>query len=1009
MRKTMLLALLFASLASSATVDSLAHLKTLFPKPPAEFSTLPFFVWNGEVTEAMIDRELGDFSQQGIRGFIIHPRPGLITEYLSDRWFQLIRYTVDRAKKLGMEVWLYDENSYPSGFAGGHVPAEMPESFNQGQGLAVQEKGPCKILLRRAGDRFEDVTGKAEPPNAELSGTDFYCFGLTQYPVRSWNAGYSYVDLLLPGVTRKFIDVTMRGYEKALGPDLGSVVPGVFSDEPNINPPGRGSVKYTPDLFEQFQKRWGYDLKVHLPSLFEEVGDWRRIRHNYYALLLELFIDRWSKPWHDYAESRHIAWTGHYWEHAWPNPAEGPDNMAMYAWPQIPGIDMLFNQFSEEVNAQFGNIRSVKELASAANQIGQRRTLSETYGGGGWDLRFEDMKRLGDWEYALGVNVMNQHLSFGTITGARKYDYPQSFSYHEPWWNHYGVLAAHFARLSLALSSGDEVNRVLAIEPTTSAWMYAGPRPNERMMQIGSAFQEFVTRLAHQQVEFDLGSENIIKDHGRVEGKQFVVGKRSYDVVILPPGTENLDAPTALLIRKYIEAGGKLISYVSGELLVDGAPGGLTIPRSAEEPANPDITRVEGTMLFHQRRRLKDGELWFFANSSLETAAGATVKTPGKSVERLDTMTGGTAPYPARSFAVEGADAGSLEFLVALPPAGSLLVVVKDAPGPAAATPLPATAEPVPARSPLTVERAAPNAIRIDYCDLTLKGVTQEDVYFFKAADEVFKAYGFQEGDPWNTSVQFKTSILDRNKFSPDSGFEANFWFDVAEGVNMAPLRAVVERPALWRVSVNGSPVESQRGQWWLDVDFGVYPIGPRVKPGRNSLKIAARPMSVHNELEPVYVIGDFGAVAQEKGFRIVPAAPLKLGAWKEQDLPFYAGSVSYAKSFELRRGGRYKVVLGKWAGTVAEVRVNGKSAGIIGWQPYELPIDGLVRSGENRIEVVVSGSLKNLLGPHHGAITRGLASPANVRSAPATLPPGAQYDQLPYGLMDDFQVVRLR
>jgi len=1009
MKKTLLLALISASLAFAAAVDSLTGLKALFPKPPAEFSTLPFFVWNGEVTEAMIDRELHDFSQQGIRGFIIHPRPGLITEYLSDRWFQLVRYTVDRAKSLGMEVWLYDENSYPSGFAGGHVPAEMPESFNQGQGLAIeerglaiQEKGPCKVLLRRAGDGFEDVTGKAEP-----GGPGSYCFGLTQYPVRSWNAGYSYVDLLLPGVTQKFIDVTMRGYEKALGPDLGPTVRAVFSDEPNISPPGRGAVKYTPDLFEQFQKRWGYDLKVHLPSLFEETGDWRRIRHNYYSLLLQLFIDRWSKPWHDYAESKHIAWTGHYWEHAWPNPAEGPDNMAMYAWPQIPGIDMLFNQFSEGVNAQFGNVRSVKELASAANQVGQRRTLSETYGGGGWDLRFEDMKRLGDWEYALGINVMNQHLSFGTITGARKYDYPQSFSYHEPWWNHYGVLAAHFARLSLALSSGDEVNRILVIEPTTSAWMYAAPRPNERMMQIGAAFQEFITRLAHRQVEFDLGSENIIRDRGRVAGKQFVVGKRSYDLVVLPPGTEDLDSATARLIRQYREAGGKLTSYVSGELLVDGAPGGLTIPRSEGEPANPDITCTGGAMLFHQRRHLKDGELWFFANSSLETAAGATVRTRGKSIERLDTLTGGAAPYPS---SITG---GSLEFSVSLPPAGSLLVVVKNVPGPAATTPPPATAEPVPSRVPVIVDRAAPNAIRIDYCDLTLGatqlGATQKDVYFFKAADEIFKQYGFQEGDPWNTAVQFKTSILDRNHFSPDSGFEATFWFDIAEGVDTGSLRAVVERPALWKVSVNGSPVESERGQWWLDVDFGVYPIGPRLKPGRNSLKIVARPMSVHNELEPVYIIGDFGAAAQERGFRIVPPSPLKLGSWKEQNLPFYSGSVSYAKRFQLDRRSRYKVVLGKWAGTVAEVRVNGKSAGIIGWQPYDLPIDGLVRSGENLVEVVVSGSLKNLLGPHHGNITRGLASPGNVRNAPATMPPGAQYDQLPYGLMDDFQVVRLK
>ena len=52
----------------------------------------------------------------------------------------------------------------------------------------------------------------------------------------------------------------------------------------------------------------------------------------------------------------------------------------------VPAIDMLFNQFDEtNPQAQFGNIRAVKELRSAANQTGCNRTLSETYGGGGWD------------------------------------------------------------------------------------------------------------------------------------------------------------------------------------------------------------------------------------------------------------------------------------------------------------------------------------------------------------------------------------------------------------------------------------------------------------------------------------------------------------------------------------------------------------------------------------------------------------------------------------------------
>src|SRR5512139_3780624 len=138
----LLLALSFTCRATEApapwpVLNSFEELAPVFARPPAGYSTAPFFVWNGEITEKEIDAFLSDFKAHGITGFFIHPRPGLITPYLSERWFALIRHTVDRAKSLGMQAWLYDENSYPSGFAGGHVPAEMPESWNQGQGLVL--------------------------------------------------------------------------------------------------------------------------------------------------------------------------------------------------------------------------------------------------------------------------------------------------------------------------------------------------------------------------------------------------------------------------------------------------------------------------------------------------------------------------------------------------------------------------------------------------------------------------------------------------------------------------------------------------------------------------------------------------------------------------------------------------------------------------------------------------------------------------------------------------------
>ena len=144
-------------------------------------------------------------------------------------------------------------------------------------------------------------------------------------------------------------------------------------------------------------------LKRKLEEGYDLVSGWKKVRHDYYQTLLDLFIERWGKPYHDACEKAGLQFTGHYWEHEWPRCLLVPDNMAMYAWFHVPGIDMLFNQFAETVNAQFGNARSVKELSSVANQLGLRRTLCEAYGAGGWDLRFEDMKRIGDWLQVLGV------------------------------------------------------------------------------------------------------------------------------------------------------------------------------------------------------------------------------------------------------------------------------------------------------------------------------------------------------------------------------------------------------------------------------------------------------------------------------------------------------------------------------------------------------------------------------------------------------------------------------
>ncbi len=290
-------------------INDFPLLSAEFKAPGAEYTTAPFFVWNYKITNDEIDRYLEGFKSQGSSQVFIHPRPGLVTEYLSDEWFELFKHAVYKGKELGMNIWIYDENSYPSGFAGGHVPDEMPESYNQGQGLRMTKleilpdtADKYYLCLKEDNGRFLDITSSIESEKGKQG--KYLLFSKTYNGKSDWYGGFNYVDLLHPGVTQKFIELTMAGYEKYLGSYFGNVIPGIFTDEPQIN--SSGGIRWTADLFNVFQQKWHYDLKTRLPSLYEEVGDWKKVRHNYTQTLLQMFIDRWAKPYYEYCRSQRI-------------------------------------------------------------------------------------------------------------------------------------------------------------------------------------------------------------------------------------------------------------------------------------------------------------------------------------------------------------------------------------------------------------------------------------------------------------------------------------------------------------------------------------------------------------------------------------------------------------------------------------------------------------------------------------------------------------------------------
>lgn len=1035
------LVILLSSCKTRTSIEgtqNIVQLKALFADPPSEFRSAPLWDWNEQISEEGIDFQMKEFKKAGIGGVFVHPRPGLLTEYLSDEWFRLFDYAVQKGKELDMKVWIYDENSYPSGFAGGHVPAEMPDAYRHGAGLKldiidkleIALTDTIEVILKKTGDTFTDITSETKS-EAGKTGT-YYVFSKT-YPSKSyWYGGFSYVDLLYPGVTEKFLDLTMKqGYEKNLA-DFGQTVPGIFTDEPNLEaamPPGT-LLRWTPDLWEAFEQRWGYDLKPNLVSLIEETGNWKKVRHDYYELLLELFIDRWAKPCSEYCEAHHLKWTGHYWEHGWPEPTHGFDEAAFYLFHQMPWVDMLGNRLDPRgLGGQFGNDRAVRELRSAANQAGRNRTLSETYGGGGWEMSFETQKRLVDWEVVLGVNFVNQHLSYYSLNGVRKFDYPPSFSYHEPWWEHYKLMGDYIGRISMAISAGEQINRTLVLQPNTTAWMYfSRTGKNSAIDSIKNGFKNFVYRLEQKHVEYDLGSEYVLRTIGSAENGKLQVGKRKYDLVVIPAEMENIDLSTLNLLTEYLEQGGKVLSFIPEIKYVDGQesqpasalsknfPGQWIHEKSLEQTkvenllASGDFSIQDLTgngMTYHQRRMLSDGQLVFIVNSHPEKKARVKVSGRGKSVSKMDLVSGEIFSYPAEK------ENGAITFKVELEPAGSALFAIgkkksveKDL---IQATGTETVIQPTGAPA---IQRESDNVLVVNYLDIRTAKSEKKEVYFMNALIDLFTENGIEMGNPWQHKIQYKKNYLELDTlFGDDSWFEADYHFTINTNLEpkaMENIRVVAERPELWTVSVNGNKVEEISGTYWIDREFPQYEAGRFLKPGENTVTIRAPRMNILAELMPVYILGDFSVVPSQKGFEITAAQNLTTGSWRENGMPFYAQTVRYSQTFSVEKDKfkTFKVRLPAFNAPVCEVLVNGVPAGLITWKPYELDVAKFLNDGENEIAVRVYGSLKNTFGFFYQKNDNWIFGPFSWNYAPEKIPDASEYYLMDYGIFEPFRLV---
>ena len=476
-----------------------------FAYPGAAFRGKPFWSWNGELRGEELVRQAHIMKEMGLGGYFMHSRTGLITEYLGKEWFELINEVADVAAADGMEAWLYDEDRWPSGSAGGKVTVdpqyrmkslvvtEMPmERYESGEAPFALYVGKVDGINLWG---YRELTGDLSPAAVRAAAEELapahadepgewrvLRFDIVPDACNSNYNGTTYIDTMSRKATDRFIELTHEQYREKCGDRLGTSIKGIFTDEPH-----RGrcmddrreqdgimicSMCWTDDLFGEFRRRYGYDARPIIPELFYRMrGELvAPIKLHYIDLADNLFLENFAEPLNDWCEKHGIVFTGHVLHEDSLMNQTVPEGslMRFYEHMGYPGIDCL-----TEHNRCYW---IVKQLASTARQTGKRWMLSELYGCTGWQFNFKSHKAVGDWQALFGINLRCQHLSWYTMEGESKRDYPASILHQSPWYKDYAKVEDYFARFGLVMYEGEPDCDVLVLNPIESLWCqaYAG-------------------------------------------------------------------------------------------------------------------------------------------------------------------------------------------------------------------------------------------------------------------------------------------------------------------------------------------------------------------------------------------------------------------------------------------------------------------------------------------------------------------------------------------------------
>jgi len=677
---------------------ALDALRASFESPPADDRPLAAWHWNGDLREAELNRQLIELRAKGLGGAVLQARPALRTPYLGERWWDAVGYTVGKGARAGFKIWFQDELGSPSGSAGPVAPKHGQAApvvlaagpVHHAKSLVrniIEVDGPAQVSLEGrypAGEPVVRIGARLIGPG-ELDPASFV--NLTKVPVWSCPTGawrvFAFavrtsddrIDCLRADTVRRFLDATYEAYAERYGDAFGKGIPGIYFDAPHL---AAGHLPWTTDLPAAFLQATGYALLAKLPMLVYRAGpETVRVRCDFYRVVAAMYEEAWFHQISAWCAAHGLLWAGHTEELVAYHPARQGDYFRTMRHAHVPSVDALGFRFARPRTVRASEIKNAVSVAALA---GRKRVMARAFGGAGWGVTLGDLRRGANLLAVLGVDTVLISGFFYTLDSAEAADdWPSSYFYQNPYWEHFGAVSDYLSRLSTIVNQSRAATSIAVLCPVTSvAANTADGRPNTRAHEVADAFEAIIDGLFGRQVDVHVVDEAFVEG-ARLKDAVLTQGAVRASTVILPP-TPVMSRAVARRLAALVREGGTLVAV--GEIpsaSPDAGGADRTLSRAMRElfgpapsPAGfksgrgrahalpedvtaalPDLVRIldvpvalasKSTDIALASRTVDGGEIILIANCSATDQTASVATSARGPAEVWDPETGGMQP-----------------------------------------------------------------------------------------------------------------------------------------------------------------------------------------------------------------------------------------------------------------------------------------------------------------------------------------------------------------------------